>query len=132
MSREDPVTVVPAPKSVEPPPIPPSGHWFHDHMLSVILVALFLVTLIGQLYFQYRYQVDQALQHGQVPPEFASIEYWDSFLASMFENWQSEFLQLMSFVILATYFIHRGSPQSRDGADEMAEDIKAIRKKLDA
>jgi hypothetical protein len=50
----------------------------------------------------------------------------------MFENWQSEFLQLASFVILATYMIHRGSPQSRDTDDEMAEDIKAIRKKLDA
>jgi hypothetical protein len=50
----------------------------------------------------------------------------------MLENWQSEFLQLMSFVILATYFIHRGSPQSRDGSDEMAQDIKAIRQKLGA
>ncbi|HKY46845.1 MAG TPA: hypothetical protein VJQ79_02565 [Acidimicrobiia bacterium] len=33
---------------------------------------------------------------------------------------------------VATYLIHRGSPQSRDTDDEMAEDTKAIRRKLDA
>lgn len=34
--------------------------------------------------------------------------------------------------MLTTYLIHRGSPQSGDTDDGMAEDIKAIRKKLDA
>ena len=35
--------------------------------------------------------------------------------------------------MLATYFIHRDSPQSRDNSDEMADDInKAIREKLGA
>jgi len=116
----------------QPPPVLPTGNWVHDHMLSIVLVGLFLVTLIGQIYFQYQHEVDQAIQHGQPAPEFFSRDYWDAFLASMFENWQSEFLQLASFVILATYLIHRGSPQSRDTEDEMAEDIKAIRKKLDA
>jgi hypothetical protein len=61
-----------------------------------------------------------------------SLEFLHSFLASTFDNWQSEFLQLLSFVVLATYLIHRGSPQSRDTEDEMAADIKAIRKNLGA
>ena len=104
----------------------------HDLMLSIVLVGLFLVTLIGQVYFQYQHEVDQAIQHSQAVPGFMSKEYWNSFLASMFENWQSEFLQLASFVILATHLIHRGSPQSRDTEDEMTDDIKAIRNKLEA
>ena len=78
------------------------------------------------------HEVDQALQHGQAAPGATSGDFLNSFLASVFENWQSEFLQLVTFVVLATYFIHRGSPQSRDGDDEMAADIKAIKKKLDA
>ncbi len=41
-------------------------------------------------------------------------------------------LQLVTFVFFATYVIHRGSPQSRDSADEMASDIKAIREKMGA
>ena len=120
------------PSSTEPPPQFPSGEWFRDHLLSIILVGLFLVSLVGQFYFQYQDEVNQAIQHGQTAPEPLSGEYMNSFWASAMENWQSEFLQLASFVILATYFIHRGSPQSRDGDDELKRDIKAIRKKLQA
>jgi hypothetical protein len=47
-------------------------------------------------------------------------------------SWQSEFLQLASFVVLATYFIHRGSPQSRESDDQMAADIKAIKNTIGA
>lgn len=98
----------------------------------MILVGLFLVSLIGQFYFQYQHEVNQAVQHAEPAPEPLSGEYMSSFWASTLENWQSEFLQLASFVILATYFIHRGSPQSRDGDDELKRDIKAIREKLEA
>ena len=38
---------------------------------------------------------------------------------SILLNWQSEFLQLLAFVVLTTYFIHRGSHESRDGDDEL-------------
>jgi hypothetical protein len=120
------------PSSTEPPERHPTGNWVRDHLLSIILLSLFVLALVGQYYFQYEHEVNQALQHGQTVPEATSGEFLNSFLTSVFENWQSEFLQLVTFVVLATYFIHRGSPQSRDGDDEMAADIKAIRKKLDA
>jgi hypothetical protein len=109
-----------------------TGNWVRDHLLSLILLGLFLVSLVGQFYFQYQYEVGQAMQHGAEPPGLLSADFWNAFATSVFENWQSEFLQLASFVILATYFIHRGSPQSRDGSDEMKADIKAIRSKLGA
>lgn len=120
------------PRSQEPPPRRPSGSWLRDHLLSIILGSLFLVSLVGQYYFQYRYEVQQAIEHGEPPPGATSAEFLNSFLASMLENWQSEFLQLVSFVVLATYFIHRGSPQSRDGDDELKSDIKAIKEKVGA
>lgn len=119
-------------KSSEPSPRHPSGNWFRDHLLTIILASLFLVSLIGQFYFQYQHEVEQAIAHGQSPPAATSGEYLNSFWASALENWQSEFLQLGSFVILAAYFIHRGSPQSRDGDDELKADIKAIKQKLGA
>ena len=78
------------------------------------------------------HEVEEAIQHGDPAPGALSSDFLASFLARALENWQSEFLQMASFVVLATYFIHRGSPQSRDRDDEMAADIKAIKKKLDA
>jgi hypothetical protein len=107
----------------------PNGRWIHDHLLSITLAALFILSWIGQLYFQYQHELDDAREHGEV---LVSSEYVASFLASTLENWQSEFLQLFSFVVLATYLIHGQSPQSRDGTDEMADDLKAIRDKLGA
>ena len=55
----------------------------------------------------------------------------NSFWASTLENWQSEFLQLLSFVVLTTFLIHRHSHESRDSNDEMAKDIRYIRRKLE-
>ncbi|HJU81373.1 MAG TPA: DUF6766 family protein [Acidimicrobiia bacterium] len=110
----------------------PTGEWLHDHLLSVILLGLFFLSLIGQFYFQYRHEVDQAMVHGEPRPLLGSAQFLDSFFASVFENWQSEFLQVFAFVLLTAYFIHRGSHESPDGSDEMAADIKAIKEKLGA
>jgi hypothetical protein len=115
-----------------PHPRFPTMSWVKDHLLSLLLATLFLVSLVGQWLFQYRAEVHDATQHREPVPGLWSKGFLDAFLASVFENWQSEFLQLVTFIVLATYFIHRGSPQSRDGDDEMKADLKAIRKKLGA
>jgi hypothetical protein len=49
-------------------------------------------------------------------------KFWNA----TFENWQSEFLQLLTFVVLSKYLIFRGSPQSRDGNDELQIKISEI------
>jgi hypothetical protein len=110
----------------------PNGNVVHDHLLSILLLGMFLLSFIAQYYFQYQHEVAEASLHGHSLPGALSGDYLVSFAASVFENWQSEFLQLLSFVVLATYFIHRGSPQSGDTAQEMSEDIKAIKEKLGA
>jgi hypothetical protein len=109
----------------------PNGRWVHDHLLSLTLLAFFVVSWIGQLYFQYQHELDEALQHGGEQFSVFSAQFTNSFWASTLENWQSEFLQLLSFVVLTTYLIHRHSHESRDSNDEMAADIRAIKNKLE-
>lgn len=46
------------------------------------------------------------------------------------ENWQSEFLQLLTFVVLTAFFIHRGSHESRDSDDEMKAMLQRIEQRL--
>jgi hypothetical protein len=41
------------------------------------------------------------------------------FAQSTLENWQSEFLQLFSFVVLAALYIHKGSAESKDGEERL-------------
>ena len=50
---------------------------------------------------------------------------------STLENWQSEFLQLFSFVVLSAILIHRGSAESKDTDNRMEEALKRIEKRLD-
>ena len=46
----------------------PNGRWFYDHLLSLALLGIFLVSWVGQFYFQYRHEVDEARSHGARRP----------------------------------------------------------------
>ena len=72
---------------------------------------------------------NEALQHGQ---EFMWSEFWPRFGQATFENWQSEFLQLFTFVVLTTFLIHRGSHESKDSDEEMQAALTRIEKRLDS
>lgn len=97
--------------------------------LSIVLCTLFLVSWGGQAVAQWRTYVQEQQDHNA---PVSSGEFIVEFGHSTLENWQSEFLQLFSFVVLAAVFIHRGSGESKDGDDRMEEKIDRIVKKLDA
>lgn len=79
-----------------------------------------------QTYAGWRKFAAEETQHGKTAEVFGDDGYiWD-WAEATFENWQSEFLQLVTFVILSTYLIHRESPQSRDSDDEMMQRVKRI------
>jgi hypothetical protein len=102
--------------------------FMHDYGLTVTLAALFLVSWLAQGIFQWFNEAQEAATHGQ------GLN-WSDFIAafgmSTFENWQSEFLQLLTFVVLTSFLFHKGSPESRDGNDQMAEALLRIEKRLD-
>jgi SNF2 family DNA or RNA helicase len=51
-------------------------------------------------------------------------------LTSTLENWQSEFLQLLTFVVLTSFLIHRNSPESKDSDEEMQRSLNRIERRL--
>lgn len=55
---------------------------------------------------------------------------WDWGQAT-FENWQSEFLQLLSFVVLTSFLIHKGSHESKDGDEELKQLVIGLHERLD-
>jgi hypothetical protein len=57
-----------------------------------LLGALFIGSLAAQFITQLIAVGQEAQQHGQ---EFAMADFWPQFLSSVFENWQSEWLQLL-------------------------------------
>ena len=95
--------------------------------LSLTFCALFFITWIAHGIAQWQHYTDEQRDHNE-PVEVA--DFLSNFSMSTLENWQSEFLQLFSFTILAAVFIHKGSAESKDSNDRMEAAIKRIEEQL--
>jgi hypothetical protein len=97
--------------------------WLRNHLLTIVLSGLFLISWLGQFAAQVAELSNRARERGQ---HFTWSEFWPLFLSATFQNWQSEFLQLFTFVVLTAYLVHRNSAESPDSDDE----IKAMLEEL--
>ena len=95
--------------------------------LSLSFCALFFITWIAHGIAQWQHYTDEQRDHNE-PVEIT--DFLSNFSMSTLENWQSEFLQLFSFTILAAVFIHKGSAESKDSTDRMEAAIKRIEEQL--
>lgn len=101
-----------------------------DYGLAVVLAALFLASWILQSLSGWVEYVGRQAAHGEAAALFGSSGYFWSWMAATFENWQSEFLQLFTMVVLTAFLIHRGSSESKDSDEEMMLQLSAIRREL--
>ncbi len=95
--------------------------------LSMGFCALFLISWLAHGIAQWQRYTDEQREHGE-PIEVG--DFVADFSTSTLENWQSEFLQLFSFTIMAAVLIHKGSAESKDGTDRMEAALKRIEDKL--
>ncbi|HEX9993481.1 MAG TPA: DUF6766 family protein [Acidimicrobiales bacterium] len=102
------------------------GVW-REFGLGLLLMILFFATWIGQGITEWQVFTDDAREHGETPElgDFAS-----EFGQSTLENWQSEFLQLFSFVTLSALYIHKGSAESKDTDEKLEAAIRRIEEHL--
>ena len=95
--------------------------------LSIVFCILFLLSWAVQGVAQWQEYTDDQREHNQ-PVELG--DFAARFSKATLENWQSEFLQLFSFVVLSALLIHRGSAESKDSDDRMEQALKRIEEKL--
>ena len=88
-----------------------------------LTLTFFLGSLLLHWYFGWQAFAAEALQHGQTAN---SGEYLDEMLRDTFENWQSEFLQLLWQVCGLAYFLYVGSPSSKENDDRMEAKVDAL------
>ena len=105
---------------------------WRDYSLTIVVGSFFLSSFVLHTIFGWwQYVADQTSQ-GQDPTLWGCsgyIIYWGEWT---FQNWQSEFLEVLLLIVATKYLIHRGSPESRDGQDKMEAAIERIEKKVDA
>ena len=100
---------------------------WRDFGLGLSLMLLFFGSWIAHGIAEWQTYTDQQREHGQ-PTEAG--DFVAEFAQSTLENWQSEFLQLFSFVVLAALYIHKGSAESKDSEDKLEASLRRIEEQL--
>jgi hypothetical protein len=95
--------------------------------LSLGFCLLFFISWAGQGIAEWQTFTDEQREHGE-PVEVG--DFIAQFSQSTLENWQSEFLQLFSFTVMAAVLIHKGSAESRDSDDLIMGSLKRIEDQL--
>jgi hypothetical protein len=105
----------------------PNRSIWREFGLGLSLMVLFFVTWFAHGITQWQTYTDEQREHGETTEmgDFAA-----EFSQSTLENWQSEFLQLFAFVVLAALFIHKGSAESKDSDEKVEASLRRIEAQL--
>jgi hypothetical protein len=76
----------------------------------------------------YNHELDD---HGASPLTLFGYATSGHFLSALFENWESEFLQMSAYVILTAYLFQRGSAESKDPDETASQDEDPAQKASD-
>jgi membrane protein implicated in regulation of membrane protease activity len=96
--------------------------FLRDNGLTIALMALFAISLIGQVFAGWRHENEQLAEHFEPAISLAAYVVSGDFLSALFENWESEFLQMSAYVVLTAYLVQRGSPESKKPDEQNPQD----------
>ncbi|WP_380872447.1 hypothetical protein ACFB49_33830 [Sphingomonas sp. DBB INV C78] len=88
--------------------------WLRDNGLTIVLLLLFGGSILGQWVAGWHVANDDALRHNLPLMSLSAYAVSPEFLSSVFENWESEFLQMSAYVVLTAILVQRGSAESKD------------------
>ena len=86
---------------------------FKSNGLSIVLIALFLFTMVGQALTGWKAHNQDQVVHGRETVGFGDYLGSGHFFEATGENWESEFLQMALFVLLTAFLYQKGSAESK-------------------
>ncbi|MDB5542189.1 MAG: hypothetical protein JWQ89_3916 [Devosia sp.] len=101
---------------------------FKKYGFAWVTLGFLVISLIGHWVFGWFAYVDEQMTHG-APIHVSG--YVVELLRQTFENWQSEFLQLLWQVVGLTLLPYVGSPQSKESEDRSEAKPDAILRRVD-
>jgi hypothetical protein len=78
---------------------------------------LFALSITGQWLAGWHVTNEELHEHGRAVMTLARYTVSADFLSAVFENWESEFLQMAMYVLLTAILFQRGSAESKDPDD---------------
>lgn len=88
--------------------------FLRDNSLGLFFGVTFLASLVGQAFAGWHQFNDQ-----QVGEQLGRVDLWPyltsaDFAVDVAENWQSEFLQFLVYLVATIWLLQRGSPESKE------------------
>jgi hypothetical protein len=87
--------------------------WIWFNALSLVMFGAFLLFIVLQSIFGWQVRNEELVQYGHPADSYWAYLGTGHFVEAVFENWESEFLQMGSYVLLTAYLVQRGSPESK-------------------
>jgi hypothetical protein len=108
--------------------------WLKNHGLLLVNLALFVIFLIGMSITGWYSHNEEQLQHGAAAISLGAYLGSGAYGEAVFENWESEFLQMGMYVVLTAFLFQKGSSESKplDGPAPQDADPRKAKSAKDA
>jgi hypothetical protein len=97
--------------------------------LSLAMFGLFLGALIPMSVAGHRTNNSQLAEHHRRPISYGEYLTSGDFIEGVFENWESEFLQMGVYVLITAYLFQKGSPESKPIEETSPQDVDPRRQR---
>lgn len=104
--------------------------FLYENGLSLLLLFITILTLLGQLVVGWHEFNNELSDYGRAPYTFGDYLTSGHCIEAVFENWESEFLQMGLYVILTVSLRQKGSSESKslDSEEEVDREPSPTRK----
>ncbi len=104
----------------------PRSGFFYRNSLSIVLITLMIIFLAGQFFMGWRTENKELIENSRSALKIDEYIHSGHFIQATFENWESEFLQMMLYVLLTISLRQKGSSESKSMTDKEDVDREPI------
>ena len=90
------------------------GRFLRENSLSLFFGALFLAALVGQSFAGWQQFNAEQVAEGLGRMSWGQYVTSADFAVDVSENWQSEYLQFLLYILATVWLLQRGSPESKE------------------
>src|SRR3954454_1817827 len=87
--------------------------WVRDNGLALFFGAIFLIAITAQSFVGWADYNEQRQTQGREEVAYGRYITSSSFAVDVTENWQSEYLQFLLYIVATVWLVQRGSPESK-------------------
>ncbi len=103
-----------------------------DNGLILAMFGIFFVTIVGMSFAGWMSNNETLDDHSRPAQSYGSYLVSGDFIEGVFENWESEFLQMWALVILTIFLYQKGSSDSKPLRGKAPQDTRPARRLANA